>query len=429
MSKHKQDILQLASQYLRPGRISTWHDMGIDLVIGRREDYYIYDIDGHRLLDLHLNGGTFSLGHRNPDVIAALIEATETLDIGNHHFPSEQRAELARLLAELTPGDLQYSIFCSGGSEAGDVALKTARAATGRRKIVSVEGAYHGHTGMTMPMSDLRSTEYFLATPAEGSYAKVPFNDLDAMESMLRGGDVAAVILETIPATAGFNPPADGYLQGVKTLCEQHGALYIADEVQTGLGRSGKLWAVEHYGIEPDVLITAKGLSGGIYPISAVVIGKQHAGWLTENPYGHVSTYGGAEIGCQVAQKVLEISSSAETLQNVAAIAGTLRAGLDDIRNRHSGYFREIRQVGLIMGLAFDHPSGGLHMMRALYERGVWAIMAGFDPTAIQFKPGVLWTQAHCAEVLDKFEQALAFCEAHPGETEPTPFVGMTGKH
>src|SRR5690606_18880106 len=120
----------------------------------------------------------------------------------------------------------------------------------------------------------------FLSEGAPGEFAHVPFNDLDAMAAALRGDDVAAVVLETIPATLGFPLPADGYLPGVKALCERHGALYVADEVQTGLGRTGRWWGVDHFGVRPDVLVTGKGLSGGIYPIAAALLGERAAGWL-----------------------------------------------------------------------------------------------------------------------------------------------------
>jgi 4-aminobutyrate aminotransferase-like enzyme len=139
MSDRKRRTLELAHEYMMPNRVETWVGAGIPLVIGRREGYRIWDVDGHELRDLHLNGGTFTLGHRNPDVLAALQEALETLDVGNHHFPSEARATLAEKLARLTPGALHYSVFVASGSEANDLAIRSVRWATGRRKIVCLE--------------------------------------------------------------------------------------------------------------------------------------------------------------------------------------------------------------------------------------------------------------------------------------------------
>jgi acetylornithine/succinyldiaminopimelate/putrescine aminotransferase len=250
MSDRKRRILELNHEYLMPNRVETWVGAGIPLVIGRREGYRIWDLDGRELLDLHLNGGTYNLGHRHPELLATLRDALERLDVGNHHFPSEARAELALALAEQTPGDLHYTVFVASGSEANDLAIKSARHATGRRKIVSLEAGFHGTSGLSGAAGNDDSARYFCSDYPD-EFIKVPFDDLDAMEKALCAGDVAAVLLETIPATYGFPQPAGDYLPGVKSLCQRYGALYIADEVQTGLGRTGHLWGVEAYGVEP----------------------------------------------------------------------------------------------------------------------------------------------------------------------------------
>jgi acetylornithine/succinyldiaminopimelate/putrescine aminotransferase len=410
MTDDKQRILDLAARYVCPGRVRTFQALGVDLVIGRREGYRIWDVGGRELLDYHLNGGVYNLGHRHPEVLAALHDALATLDIGNHHFPSRARAELGEALACLTPGDLQYSIFASGGGEAIDVAIKTARHATKRRAIVSIAKGYHGHTGLALAAGDERFSKMFLSEGPAGDFVQVPFNDVGAMEQALRGGAVAAVLLETIPATYGFPLPHDDYLANVKALCARYGALYIADEVQTGLGRTGRLWGVECYGVEPDILVTSKGLSGGLYPIAATVISPRVAGWLNEDGWGHVSTFGGAEIGCRVAQAVLEISSRAAVLANVADVSTYLGDGLAELQRRHADWFVEIRRKGVIFGLRFAHPQGAIFMSKALYESGIWAMFAGLDPSVLQFKAGLLIDRAFCDETLTRFEAGMRRC-------------------
>jgi acetylornithine/succinyldiaminopimelate/putrescine aminotransferase len=404
-SAHKRRTLGLAHEYLVPGRVETLAGLGIPLVIGRREGYRFWDVDGHELMDFHLNGGTYSLGHRHPAVVQALQQALQTLDIGNHHFPSAARAELAQKLAACTPGDLHYTVFTSGGSEAVDVAIKSARRFTGRRKIVAMESGYHGHTGLAGAAGDDANARYFVSDyPTE--FVKVPFIDLNAMRTVLAGRDVAAVILETIPATCGFPVPADDYLPEVAVLCREYGALYIADEVQTGLGRTGWLWGVEAWGVEPDILVTGKGLSGGMYPVAAAVLRKDVGRWLTDNAWGHVSTFGGAEPGCIVGSRVLDLCSDPRTLTHVAEISGYLHAGLAEIRTR-LGFLKEIRRKGLVMGLVFDTPTGGVDMMAALFTHGIWAIVAGYDRSVLQFKPGLLIDRAYCDAALERFESAL----------------------
>jgi len=406
ISDRKRHALDRCQRYWMPGRVESFRQLGIPLVIGRREGYRMWDVDGHELIDVHLNGGTFNLGHRHPDIVRTLVEATAEVDIGNHHFPSEARGELAEMLARLTPGDLRYSVFGATGSEVVDVAIRTARKATGRRKIVAIDQGYHGRVGLAGQAGDDATARYFLSD-APQEFAKVPFGELSAMEQELAAGDVAAVILETVPATYGFPVPPDGYLPGIKAACEKCGALYIADEVQTGLGRTGQMWGVETFGVTPDILVTAKGLGGGVYPIGAAVLSERVAGWLFENAWGHVSTSGGAEIGCRVAMKVLELCAAPETLANVRRQSEHLYAGLAAIQRRNP-FLVEIRRVGLVMGLKVDHPQGALHLVKALYDRGVWAMFAGYDLSVLQFKPGLLVDTALCDELLEKLEAALS---------------------
>jgi hypothetical protein len=408
MTGEKQRVLELAERHVCPHRVRTFRTLGVDVVMGRREGYRFWDLDGRELLDFHLNGGVFNLGHRNPELVAELRAALDELDVGNHHFASGERAALAADLARLAPGDLRYAVFASGGGEAVDVALKTARHATKRRRIVSVQAGYHGHTGLALAAGDERAAKMFLSEGSPGEFAHVPFGDLAAMEAALAPGDVAAVVLETIPATYGFPLPPEGYLPGVKALCERHGTLYVADEVQTGLGRTGDLWAVEGFGVEPDVLVTGKGLSGGLYPIAAALLSERVAGWLDEDGWGHVSTFGGAELGCRVARRVLEITTRAETRARVKALTARFADGLGALRARHPEWLLEVRQRGLVIGLRFAHPQGGMLMTRALHGAGLWAMFAGFAPAVLQFKPGVLLDDATADEALARMADGIA---------------------
>jgi acetylornithine/succinyldiaminopimelate/putrescine aminotransferase len=402
----KQDFLARSKEFWNPGKTQFWIDAGVPLVIDRREEYFLYDLDGARLIDVHLNGGTYNLGHRNPELVATLRQALDRFDIGNHHFPSLARTALAEDLIRTAPPGLSKVIYSSGGGEAVDIALKTARHTTGKRRIVSIHKAFHGHTGLAVATGDDRYAKLFLADrPAE--FPHVPFNDLDAMEQELRAGDVAGVILETIPATYGFPLPEPGYLEGVKKLCETYDALYIADEVQTGLMRTGELWAITKHGISPDILVTSKGLSGGLYPIGAVLVSERCAGWLTEDGFGHISTFGGAELGCLVARKTLEITTRPSTRAQVDELTGLFTTGLREIQAANPGWFTGIRQNGLVMGLEFGHPRGAEHVMRRMYENGVWAIFSALDPRVLQFKPGLLLTPAVAAELLERTATAI----------------------
>jgi acetylornithine/succinyldiaminopimelate/putrescine aminotransferase len=403
----REDVLDLAERYVCPNRVQMLRALGVDLVVGRREGYRLWDLDGREYLDLHLNGGVFNLGHRNPELVDVLVDALQTLDIGNHHFPSVERSLLAEQLVELTPG-AHYAVFASGGGEAVDLALKSARRATGRRKVVSVSGAYHGHTGLALAAGDERAAESFLSDGAPGDFVRVNFDDVEALERALGAGDVAAVILETVPATVGFPLVSPDYLHAVRRLCDEAGALYVADEVQTGLGRTGSLWGVQRAGVVPDVLVCGKGLSGGLYPLAATLLSERAGRWLQEDGWGHVSTFGGAEVGCRVGRAVLDITTRESTQDRIDSLIVRFASGLDHLQRAHPDRLLEVRQTGLVIGLRFDHPQGGMLMTKALHDVGMWAMFAGFDPSALQVKPGLLLDDGTADQVLALLDEAIA---------------------
>ena len=409
MSEAKLEFLERSKHFWNPGKTQDWQDMGVDLVIDRREGYHLYDMDGQRLIDVHLNGGTYNLGHRHPELVEVLKAGTARFDMGNHHFPALARTALAEALAACAPApDMRYTVYGAGGAEAIDIALKTARHAAQKRKIVSIVKAYHGHSGLSVKTGDERFSKIFLSEDTSGEFIQVPFNDLDAMEDALKNRDVAAVIMESIPATYGFPMPNEGYLPAVKQLCERYDAFYIADEVQTGLMRSGEMWCCNRYGVEPDIMVTGKGITGGLYPIACALVSEKCGGWLKKDGFAHMSTAGGAELGCIVAMKTLEILQRPEIATTVRYVADYIRSGLDDIMAAYPDFFIGIRQHGLIMGLEFNHEQGAKPVMKHLYQNGVWAIFSTLDPRVLQFKPGILMTQSDSEDLLRRVEIAIA---------------------
>jgi acetylornithine/succinyldiaminopimelate/putrescine aminotransferase len=422
----RDEILALSERFTCPDRVRTFSRLGASIVMGGREGYRIHDVDGRAWLDLHLNGGVFNLGHRNPELVATLVDALGELDIGNHHFPSAERSLLAEQLVTLTPG-MHYAVFSSGGGEAVDLALKSARRATGRRRIISVIGSYHGHTGLALAAGDRPIAESFLATGPEEEFPQVPFSDLAAMEAALSAAPTAAVILETIPATLGFPAPDPGYLAAVRALCDRHGALYIADEVQTGLGRTGSLWAIAGHDVVPDILITGKGLSGGLYPIAATLLSDRAGAWLEDDGWSNISTFGGSEVGCRVARAVLDITTRPQTQDRVTTLATTFGHGLGALAAQHPDWLVEVRRAGLVIGLRFAHPAGGMLMTRAGYEAGIWAMFAGFDRSVLQFKPGLLMTDAEAGETLARLGAATQGLLASGAHHDPEVSAQLLG--
>lgn len=330
MYPDRAETIDLTRRHIHPHRLDMFGRLGVELVMGERQGYRFADQSGAWYHDLHLNGGTFNLGHRNPELCAALTEAMQHYDIGNHHFPSSARAALAKQLLATQSFGASHVVFSTTGSEAVDVAIKAARRATGRRTIVSIDQGYHGRTGLSGAAGDDSSARFFLSD-APDDFIRVPWNDAEAMEAAVKSANPAAVILESIPATYGFPPPAEGYLAAVRDICTRHDALFIADEVQTGLGRSGTWWAIEHFGVAPDILVTSKGLGGGLYPIAATLLIDRAAGWLRENGWAHISTFGGSELGCRVASAVLDMTGRPETWANIERSIAALGQGLQQI--------------------------------------------------------------------------------------------------
>ena len=400
----KPDTFDLFAQHVSSGKAAFFQAAGIDFVMGRREGPFIWDLDGAtRLVNCHCNGGVYNLGHRHPALVQTLVDSLQTLDIGNHHLVSAPRAALAARLAELT--GLPYTVFAVGGGEAIDLAIKVARGATGRQKIVSASGGYHGHTGYALHTGD---DKYFAPFgPRLPGFVQVPFGDADALAAAV-DGDTAALILETVPATLGMPIPPPGYLAQARRLCDQRGALLILDEIQAGLGRTGRLWASQHFGVQPDMLVIGKGLSGGLYPMAATCMSARCEAVFHDDPFIHISTFGGAEVACPLALQVLSMSSEPAFLQHVRDLAAQFADGFADLHSRHPRLLVRLRQLGLMMGIEMAHPLCGPLFSKAAYDHGFLSVYAYNDTRVAQFLPPLIIDQALAAELLERVDAALA---------------------
>ncbi len=409
LSATKQAVFERFSRHVSSGKAAFFLQTGIPLVFGKREGPYIWDIDGDkRLIDCHCNGGVYNLGHRHPEIISTLVEAASRLDIGNHHFVSMEKAALAEALADVSPGNLECVVFGVSGGEAIDTAIKIARKATGRKGVISAAGGYHGHTGLALAAGDPKFKAPFLSDSSD--FLQVPFNDAAALEAAV-DKNTAAVVLETIPATLGMPMPVEDYYRKVKQCCEKNGTLLIIDEVQAGLGRTGRFWGIEHYGIVPDMIVSAKGLGGGIYPVTATIIRKDLEFVFHDDPFIHVSTTGGADIGCVVARKVIEISAAPSFLENVNQLAGIFAGGMAEIAREFPGLFTGFRQNGLMCGIQTADPGYGPLMSKACYDAGLLCIYAGNDPSVLQFLPPLITEKETAEEILTRLHEAFSITQ------------------
>lgn len=404
----KRETVALYQKHLAKFKASYYRKVGLDLIMGRREGIYFWDIQGKKYINCHCNGGVFNLGHRNPEILAALQEGLSRYDIGNHHLISEPRANLAaRLCASFqNPGiknRLTRVVFGVSGGEAADLAIKLARGYTGRQKIVSLTGGYHGHTGLALAAGEAKYRDPFaIALPG---FVQVPFGDLPALERELDGA--AAVILETVPATLGMPIFPVPLLQKIRTLCDRRGSVLILDEIQTGLGRTGKAWGFQHYKIIPDILITGKGFSGGFYPMAATCYQEKFERVFKKDPFIHISTFGGAEAGCAAALRVLEIATKPAFLKHVEERGQYFEKAWLGLRGQYPE-IQEFRRLGMFMGVVFDSPETCLVLIRALLDNGLFAVYANNDKRVLQFLPPLIVTQTESEEIMRIVQKSLS---------------------
>ena len=401
----KAAALQRFGEYVNPMKLRTLRHAGLDVLEARREGARVWDEDGRSFIDCVTAAGCFNIGRRNPQVVARLQAALAELDIGTFLLCSRPRADLAERLAALLPGDLHFTMFGASGGEVVDFALKLARGYTRRPGVVSAQRAYHGHTGFAL--SAIGRPQYREPfEPLLGHFARVSFGDLEAMAAAI-GPETAAVILEPIQGEGGIRIPPPGYIAGVRRLCDERGALLILDEIQTGFGRTGRLWACDHEGVVPDIITLGKSLGGGLYPITAACFREPLGDFLVAHPFIHLSTFGGSDLGCVVGLATLDYISEHDLPGHAQRMGERFAAGFDDLLTRHGTVLRQVRQRGLMMGLQFSDDSHGPRMSYELGRRGVLGIFTGNDPSVMRLQPALVITPDEVDEVLAALDGAL----------------------
>ena len=384
------------ARHLGAARVAELVDVqGMDVVMGRREGGRFEDLTtGRWLWNCHSNGGTYNFGHRHPAILESLKEALEDYDIGNHHLLSDVRNEAARRLVGLSDDGLDGVVFAATGTEANELGIRMARMSTRRRGIVTIRASYHGTSWATIAASGILAEG--LAS-GHDDFRAIEWNDLAGLDAI--DETTALVMIEAIPATTGFPMPAPSYLREVRRAADAAGALLLVDEVQTGLGRTGQVWSHGHDGISADLLVTGKGLSGGLYPMAALLMNRGVHEWHDQVGRIHVSTFAGSELGCGVVVAVCDLLESEGFLERVRHQARLFRDGL-----RIDGV--ELRQRGLVMALRVP---GQPHWQtwRRLRKAGVYAMPASFTEDTLQFKPPLILSDSEVDEIIERTRSAL----------------------
>ncbi len=426
-SRKRQKAVELHKKYLSKHKIPVYQEFNWEVIEGKREGVYFWDLSGKRYFDCHVCGGVYNLGHRNPEVIKAVRRALSKYDLGNHHLISYERSLLAEKLVRSAGEDSQGEkmgrvVWASGGGESMDFAFKLARGYTGRKKIVCLDGGYHGHTGFAMGAGDekyLKPWNY-----SSDDYVKVPYSDLRQIEKYL-DADTAAVSLETIPATLGMTLIAKRVMQHIRQVTRDREVLLILDEIQTGCGRTGRTWAFQHYDIMPDIFTTAKGLSGGIYPIAATVYRDEMEKVFEKNPLSHFSSFGGSEIGCAAASVVVDKATDPGFLDHVVQISRYFKERIHDL-TKETDKVKGIRQLGLFQAIEFRDIPTCIATVERLNDNGVFCIFSNNDRICAQFMPPLTITKLEAEELMNLVRKSVL--EAEPFDLTQSEFFGTQTK-
>jgi 4-aminobutyrate aminotransferase len=382
------------------------------LVPVRGEGATIEDIDGNLFLDFAAGIAVNSTGHAHPQVVAAIKEqAAELLHYSASDFYLPIYAELCQRVAGIAPIDGPARVYLgNSGAEAVEASIKLARFVTKRPYVVAFLGAFHGRTYGAVSLTASKAKYHAGFGPLLPGVFHAPYGRVEDLrwfdevlfDKLAPANEVAAVIVEPIQGEGGYIVPEDGFLQGLRELCDRHGIMLIADEIQSGAGRTGRMWAVEHWGVKPDIVLTAKGIASGM-PLSAMIARKE----LLEawGPGAHGSTYGGNPVACAAGLATIDLLEGG-LIANAAARGTQAFAALRRLVERFDGLVQDVRGLGLMLGIEFDTPDHAEEVQWACFERGLLVLECG--KSSVRMSPPLTVTEAEMSTALRILGEAIA---------------------
>ena len=379
-----------------------WKDSGV----------HFTDIYGKEFIDCLGGYGIFNVGHRHPKVMEAVMNQMKRQALHSQELLDPLRAMLAKLVAAITPGDLQYSFFTNSGTESVEGALKLARLHSKRSGFIATIGAFHGKSlGSLSATSKYVFREPFL--PLIPGFRHVPYGDADALGKEIAsaafvGEDIAAVILEPIQGEGGVIIPPDNYFPQVREICNRYGVLLISDEVQTGMGRTGKMFGVEHYGVVPDIMCLAKSFGGGVMPIGAFVSTKEIWEEMTPNPFIHTTTFGGNPVCCAAAIATINVILEERLPEQAKEKGDYFMPKLLDLMSKYKNICAEGRGRGLLIGMEFTSNEAGYEVAKGLFEHGVLVAGTLINAKTLRIEPPLTITKAELDRVLETLSKVFA---------------------
>jgi len=434
-TQHNQEKFELHEKYLNNQMVRVLQTIGYDRTYTKATGQYLYDQDNQEYLDCLSGFGVFAVGRNHPTVISALQE-TLTLELPNlvQMDVSLLSGLLAKKVLETTPDNLSKMFFCNSGTESVEAAIKFARYTTKREKIVYCD---HGYHGLTMGSLSLVGEEVFREGfgPFLPSCSSVPFNNLEALESALSNKDVAAFIVEPIQGK-GVNIPDDNYLPEVERLCKKYGTLFVADEVQTGIGRTGKFWAIDHWGVKPDMICMAKALSGGFVPVGGVAMTSKIMDTVfnrMDRAVVHGSTFSKNNMAMAAGLATLQVMEDEKLVENCAQVGADIINSINAMSPKYE-FLKEARGKGLMVAIEFQAPKSlklkaawtaleaankGLFCQMVTIplfkEHHLLTQVAGHGMNVVKLLPPLNLTNKDRDWIVNSFEHAIADTHKVPG--------------
>lgn len=370
------------------------------------------DINGNEYIDCLGGFGIYNVGHRHPKVVKAVTDQLKRQALHSQDLLDPLRAILAKVLAEITPGDLKYAFFTNSGTESVEAALKLAKMYSERTTFIATTRAFHGKSlGSLSGTAKGMFRKPFL--PLIPGFRHVSFGDIDMMRKTLEtcalvGEDVAAVILEPIQGEGGIILPPENYLKQVRELCDEYGALLIFDEVQTGMGRTGKMFAAELFDVVPDILCLAKAFGGGVMPAGAIIAKeKVFKSWFP-NPFMHTTTFGGNPLACAAAIATISVLLEEKLPERAAEVGEYFLKGLRRVAKDHDDKVFEIRGQGLMIGIEFHKDEIGYEVSKGMFDKGVLVAGTLINSKTIRIEPSLTISYEEVDKVIDIFKEVLS---------------------
>ncbi|HVU66200.1 MAG TPA: putrescine aminotransferase [Ktedonobacteraceae bacterium] len=369
------------------------------------------DVLGREYIDCLGGFGLFNLGWAHPKVVGAVQAQLQKSPLPTQELLDPLRGMLAHLLAEITPGDIQYSFFVSSGTEAIEGAMKLAKLYTRKNGFIAAVRGFHGKTAGSLSLTGKAAFRRPALTPQNNIF-HVPYGDADAVEQQLRiarevGNDIAAVVMEPVQGEAGAIAPPDDFWPRLRQICDEYEVLLIADEVQTGMGRTGKLWGVEHWQVVPDIIAAAKALGGGVMPVGAFMSTPKIWSVMNSNPFIHTSTTGGNPLACAAAIAAINVTLEEHIPEQAAEKGEYFIQQLKGIAQRNGDIYTDITGKGLLIGQHFMNDELGYAVASGLFKRGVLISGTLNNSRVIRIEPPLVITREEIDVVLNRLEDTL----------------------